>query len=45
MNPLTVVMPSAEPISPQQLPAFRAATQPLVSRLALIQNVTLAALE
>jgi murein DD-endopeptidase MepM/ murein hydrolase activator NlpD len=45
MNPLTVVMPSAEPVSSQQLPAFRAATQPLVSRLALIRNVTLAALE
>jgi murein DD-endopeptidase MepM/ murein hydrolase activator NlpD len=45
MNPLTVVMPSAEPVSSQQLPAFRAATQPLVSRLALIQNVTVAALE
>jgi murein DD-endopeptidase MepM/ murein hydrolase activator NlpD len=45
MNPLTVVMPSAEPIGPQQLGAFRAATQPLTSRLALIQNVTLASLE
>jgi murein DD-endopeptidase MepM/ murein hydrolase activator NlpD len=45
MNPLTVVMPSAEPISAQQLPAFRAATQPLASQLALIRNVTLAALE
>jgi murein DD-endopeptidase MepM/ murein hydrolase activator NlpD len=45
MNPLTVVMPSAEPIPPQQLGAFRAATQPHMTRLALIQNVTLAALE
>jgi murein DD-endopeptidase MepM/ murein hydrolase activator NlpD len=45
LNPLTVVMPSAEPIAPQQLAAFRAATQPHVARLALIQDVTLAALE
>jgi murein DD-endopeptidase MepM/ murein hydrolase activator NlpD len=45
MNPLTVVMPSAEPIAPQHLAAFRAATHPHVTRIALIQNVTLAALE
>jgi len=45
MNPLTVVMPSAEPIPPQQLGAFRDATQPFVTRLALIQNITLAARE
>jgi murein DD-endopeptidase MepM/ murein hydrolase activator NlpD len=45
LNPLTVVMPSAEPIAPQHLGAFRAATQPHVARLALIQNVSLAALE
>ncbi len=45
MNPLTVVMPSAEPIAPHQLGAFRSATQPLMARLALIQNVTLASLE
>ena len=45
MNPLTVVMPSAEPIPPQQLGAFRNATQPYMARLALIQNITLAARE
>jgi murein DD-endopeptidase MepM/ murein hydrolase activator NlpD len=45
LNPLTVVMPSAEPIGPHQLGAFRSATQPLMARLALIQNVTLASLE
>jgi murein DD-endopeptidase MepM/ murein hydrolase activator NlpD len=45
LNPLTVVMPSAEPIPPQQLGAFRNATQPFVARLGLIQNVTLVALE
>lgn len=45
MNPLTVVMPSAEPIAPQQLAAFRAETQPYMMRLALIRNVSLASLE
>jgi murein DD-endopeptidase MepM/ murein hydrolase activator NlpD len=44
-NPLSVAMPAALPVAPQDLPAFRAHAQPLVNRLELLANSNLALLE
>jgi len=44
-NPQTIAMPAAQPVSPQQLPLFLAAAQPLVARLDLAANANLALLE
>jgi murein DD-endopeptidase MepM/ murein hydrolase activator NlpD len=44
-NPETIAMPNAEPIAAQHMAAFRDATQPLARRLALLQNVSVAALQ
>lgn len=44
-NPLAMTPPNAEPIPAQRLAAFRDATAPLVSRLALAAEVSVAALE
>ena len=41
-NPFSIAMPSANPVAPQDLPAFRAYSEPLISRLDLIANSTLA---
>ena len=44
-NPLSVAMPAALPVAPQDLPAFRAYAEPLVARLELLANSNLALLE
>jgi murein DD-endopeptidase MepM/ murein hydrolase activator NlpD len=44
-NPLTLAMPAALPVAPQDLPKFRDHTAPLAARLDLIANRTLAQLE
>lgn len=44
-NPQTIAMPNAEPVAAQRMPVFRDATQPLLARLALLQNVSVAALQ
>jgi murein DD-endopeptidase MepM/ murein hydrolase activator NlpD len=44
-NPLSIAMPAALPVAAQDLPAFRAHAQPLVSRLELLANSNLALLE
>jgi murein DD-endopeptidase MepM/ murein hydrolase activator NlpD len=44
-NPFSIAMPAALPVSPQDLPAFRAHAAPLVARLDLLANSNLALLE
>jgi murein DD-endopeptidase MepM/ murein hydrolase activator NlpD len=44
-NPLTMAFPSANPVSAQQLAAFRRATEALAARLDLLNNGNLALLE
>jgi murein DD-endopeptidase MepM/ murein hydrolase activator NlpD len=44
-NPLTMVFPSAEPLRPEQLQAFRSTTAQLASRLDLLRDSNLASLE
>ena len=44
-NPLSVALPAALPLPPQQLAAFRAQAEPLVARLDLLTNVNLAFLD
>ncbi len=44
-NPLSMAMPAALPVAPQDLPAFRQHAGPLVARLDLLANSNLALLE
>jgi murein DD-endopeptidase MepM/ murein hydrolase activator NlpD len=44
-NPFSLALPSAAPVAPQDLPAFRHQAEPLLARLDLIANSTLARLE
>lgn len=44
-NPLRVVMPSAPPITPDQMNAFAAATQPLAIQMQLLRGTVLARLD
>ncbi|MBI3524805.1 MAG: M23 family metallopeptidase [Betaproteobacteria bacterium] len=44
-NPLTIALPGAPPLGPQQLTQFQAYAQPLLARLDLIKNTDLALLE
>jgi murein DD-endopeptidase MepM/ murein hydrolase activator NlpD len=44
-NPLSIAMPAAQPVAPQQLAAFQALAQPLVARLELAANANLALLD
>src|SRR5687768_12900071 len=44
-NPLSIAMPAALPVAQQDLPAFRNHAAPLIARLDLIANSTLAQLE
>ena len=44
-NPFSIAMPAANPVAPQDLPAFRAYAEPLISRLDLIANSALARAE
>jgi murein DD-endopeptidase MepM/ murein hydrolase activator NlpD len=44
-DPLRVVMPSAPPITPEQKPAFEAATQPLAQRIAMQRGINTARLD
>jgi len=44
-NPFSIAMPAALPVAPQDLPAFLNHAAPLISRLDLIANSTLAQLE
>ncbi len=44
-DPLTMTFPSAEPIAPIELAAFRRGAEPLVARLDLLRNSNLALIE
>jgi murein DD-endopeptidase MepM/ murein hydrolase activator NlpD len=44
-NPFSIAMPAANPVAPQDLPAFRNYAEPLISRLDLIANSALARAE
>jgi murein DD-endopeptidase MepM/ murein hydrolase activator NlpD len=44
-NPFSIAMPAALPVAPQDLTAFRNYAEPLVARLDLIANTTLARLD
>jgi murein DD-endopeptidase MepM/ murein hydrolase activator NlpD len=44
-NPLTIAMPAAQPVPREQLPAFEAIAEPLVARLDLAANASLALLD
>jgi murein DD-endopeptidase MepM/ murein hydrolase activator NlpD len=44
-NPLSIALPAALPIPPQQLEAFRSHAEPLVARLELLANGSIALLE
>jgi murein DD-endopeptidase MepM/ murein hydrolase activator NlpD len=44
-NPLTVVMPAAEPVAPHRMDAFRAASGPLAVQLEMLAQTSFAALE
>ncbi|HEX6529781.1 MAG TPA: M23 family metallopeptidase [Burkholderiales bacterium] len=44
-NPFSIAMPAANPVAPQDLPAFRSYAEPLISRLDLIANSALARAE
>ena len=44
-NPFSIAMPAALPVAQQDLPAFRIHAEPLITRLDLITNSTLAQLE
>jgi murein DD-endopeptidase MepM/ murein hydrolase activator NlpD len=44
-NPFSIAMPAALPVPAQELPAFRAHAEPLMARLELLSNGTLAQLE
>jgi len=37
-NPMSIAMPAASPVPPQQLDAFRSFADPLVARLDLLKN-------
>jgi murein DD-endopeptidase MepM/ murein hydrolase activator NlpD len=41
-NPFSIAMPAANPVAPQDLAAFRHHAEPLIARLDLIANSTLA---
>lgn len=45
IDPLKVALPVAEPITPGRVPAFRAASEPLLTRLDLLRQVNLASLD
>lgn len=45
VDPLKVALPVAEPIAPRLVPAFKAASEPLVTRLDLLRPVNLARLD
>jgi murein DD-endopeptidase MepM/ murein hydrolase activator NlpD len=44
-NPFSIAMPAALPVAQQDLPAFRTHAEPLIARLDLITNSTLAQLD
>lgn len=44
-NPLTMAFPASEPVAPQQMAAFRAATRPFAARIELLATTNLALLE
>jgi murein DD-endopeptidase MepM/ murein hydrolase activator NlpD len=44
-NPLRVVIPAAPPLSPEQMPAFQAAAEPLVQSLRLLRSTNLVRLD
>jgi len=44
-NPASIAMPAASPVAPAQLSAFQAQTEPLVARLDLLANASVALLE
>ena len=44
-NPASIAMPTASPVAPAQLSAFHAQTEPLVARLDLLANASVALLE
>jgi murein DD-endopeptidase MepM/ murein hydrolase activator NlpD len=44
-NPLSIAMPAAEPVPPDRMEAFRAATMPLAAQLELLADVNVAAAE
>jgi murein DD-endopeptidase MepM/ murein hydrolase activator NlpD len=44
-NPLSIAMPAAEPVPPDRMEAFRAATTPLAAQLELLADVNVAAAE
>jgi murein DD-endopeptidase MepM/ murein hydrolase activator NlpD len=44
-NPFSIAMPAALPVAQQDLPAFRNHAAPLVTRLDLLANSTLAQLD
>jgi murein DD-endopeptidase MepM/ murein hydrolase activator NlpD len=44
-NPFSIAMPAALPVAPQDLTAFRNHAEPLIARLDLIANSTLARLD
>ena len=44
-NPLSIAMPAAQPVAPQELAAFEKLAQPLVARLDLAANANLALLD
>jgi murein DD-endopeptidase MepM/ murein hydrolase activator NlpD len=44
-NPLTIAMPSAEPVAPHQMDAFRASSGPLAAQLELLAHTRFAALD
>ena len=44
-NPFSIAMPAALPVAQQDLPAFRIHAEPLITRLDLITNSTLASLD
>ena len=44
-NPMSIAMPAALPVAPQDLPAFQSQAAPLITRLDLLLNRTLAQLE
>jgi len=41
-NPMSIAMPAAQPVAPQDLPAFRNQAAALIERLDLLANVTVA---
>lgn len=41
-DPMKIALPTADPLGPQEIAKFRAATQPLLQRIALLNNTTVA---